>query len=59
MFTIGRKILGLFLLVCIAAAPMACLNINKEPDRRDRQDREPNTEVNVGGDHGVTVEHDK
>ena len=50
MFTIGKMVLSLLLLVC-AAAPLACLNINKPPDNQ------PKTEVNVGGQHGVTVEH--
>ena len=51
MVTIGKKILSLLLLACIAAAPLGCLTINKPPDNQ------PKTEVNVGGDRGVTVEH--
>jgi hypothetical protein len=51
MFKIGKKLLGILLLLCLAAAPLGCLSINKEPDN------EPTKEVNVGGAHGVTVEH--
>jgi hypothetical protein len=32
---------------------MACLTINKSPDDQ------PKTDVNVGGSHGVSVDHDK
>ena len=53
MFTLVKKMLCLLLLVCMATAPLGCLNINKPPDNQ------PKTEVNVGGDRGVTVEHDK
>lgn len=52
MITIGKKVLGLLLLVLIAVAPLGCLSINKPADNQ------PKTEVNVGGQHGVTVEHD-
>jgi len=51
VFAIGKKVLGLLLLLCLAAAPLGCLSINKE------RDNEPTKEVNVGGEHGVTVEH--
>ena len=51
MLTIGKTALSLFLLVCVAAAPIGCLTVNRPPNDR------PNTEVNVGGEHGVTVEH--
>jgi hypothetical protein len=56
MVTIGKKVLSLLLLVllvCIGAAPLGCLTINKPPDNR------PTTEVNVSGEHGVTVDRDK
>ena len=52
MITIGKKMLSFLLLILIATAPFACININKSPDDR------PKTEVNVGGEHGITVEHD-
>ena len=50
MFTIAKKMLCVLLLVCIATAPLGCLTINKPPDNQ------PKKEVNVGGNHGVTVE---
>ena len=53
MFTISKKVLSILLLVCIAAMPLGCLTINKPPDNQ------PKTEVNVGGGHGVTVDHQK
>jgi len=53
MFTIGKVVLSLLLLVGVAAAPLACLSINKPPDNQ------PKTDVNVGGEHGVTVDRDK
>jgi hypothetical protein len=51
MLKICGKVLGVLLLVLIVVAPLGCLNINKDPNT------EPNKEVNIGGDHGVTVEH--
>ncbi len=51
MVTIGKRVLSSLLLVIIAAAPLGCLNINKPPDNQ------PKTEVNVGGDRGVNVDH--
>ena len=51
MFTIGKKVLSILLLVCIVAVPIGCLSINKPPDSQ------PKTEVNVGGEHGVSVDH--
>ena len=51
MAAIGKKVLSLLLVVCFACAPLGCLNINKPPDNP------PKTEVNVGGGHGVTVDH--
>jgi hypothetical protein len=51
MFAIGKKVLCLLLLVCMAAAPLGCLTVNKEPEKQ------PKTEVNVGGDRGVNVDH--
>jgi hypothetical protein len=50
MFTIVKATLSVLLLVSIAAVPMACLTINKVPDNQPTR-----TEVNVGGQHGVTV----
>ena len=51
MFTIGGKVLSCLLLALMAAVPLGCLTINKPPDDK------PKTEVNVGGEHGVTVDH--
>ena len=45
-----RNILCLLLLVCMVTAPLGCLSINKPPDN------EPKKDVNIGGEHGVTVE---
>ena len=53
MFTIVKKTLSVLLLVLMAAAPLGCLNINAPPDNK------PKREVNVGGEHGVTVDRDK
>jgi cell division septal protein FtsQ len=50
MFKIFKKTVAVLLLVCIATASLGCLNINKPPDDQPKKD------VNVGGDHGVTVE---
>ncbi|NBB94913.1 MAG: hypothetical protein GVY16_04145 [Planctomycetes bacterium] len=44
-------VLRIILLLCLAMTLPACLNINKSPDV------EPAKEVNVGGEHGLTVEH--
>ena len=52
MFTIIKKTLSVLLLAFVAAAPLACLSINEPP-----KDNQPKTEVNVGGDRGVTVDH--
>jgi hypothetical protein len=52
MLAIVKRVLCVLLLVFVAASPMACLSINSPPDK-------PATEVNVGGEHGVTVDHDK
>ena len=57
MVTIGKMVLSLFLLVCMAAAPLACVSVNRSPDDNRPADNQPKTEVNVGGEHGVTVEH--
>ena len=51
MLTIVKKTLSVLVLIFLAAAPLGCLSINKPPDK------EPTKEVNVGGEHGVTVEH--
>ena len=53
MFTIARTILRVLLVALVVAGPMACLTINKTPDDQ------PKTQVNVGGEHGVNVNHDK
>ena len=51
MLTIGRKFLTVLILALVAGAPLGCLSINKPADNQ------PKTEVNVGGDRGVTVDH--
>jgi hypothetical protein len=53
MFTIAKTILRVLFVALVVAGPMACLTINKSPDDQ------PKTQVNVGGNHGVTVDHDK
>jgi hypothetical protein len=53
MFTIIKKTLSVLLLAFVAAGPMACLNIGPQPDNQPRK----TTEVNVGGEHGVSVDH--
>ena len=50
MSKISKKVLCFLLLVFIAAAPLGCLSINEPPDKHK-------TEVNIGGDKGVVVEH--
>ena len=50
MFRIVKRALSILLLVLISFAPLACLSINEPP--KDQ----PKTEVNVGGEHGVTVD---
>lgn len=54
MHTFGKTLLGLLLLIGIAIAPLSCVTVNKTPGSPDQP---KNTEVNVGGSHGVTVEH--
>jgi hypothetical protein len=51
MFKICGKVLSVLLLVLVVVAPLGCLSINKPPSDQ------PKTEVNVGGEHGVTVDH--
>jgi hypothetical protein len=51
MFAMGKKVLGLLLLALMAAAPSACVSINEPPENKHR------TEVQIGGDKGVVVEH--
>lgn len=51
MLKVIKITMTVLFLAAIAAGPMACLSINSPPDN------EPRTEVNVGGEHGVTVEH--
>jgi len=55
MFKIITKMLLVFLFVLVAVSPMACLDFNSDnPDREPSH--EPSRDVNVGGEHGVTVE---
>ena len=53
MITIAKTVLRVLLVALVLAGPMACLTINKSPDDQ------PKTDVNVGGSHGVSVDHDK
>lgn len=70
--TIGTTVLNVLLWVGIAVVPLACLTINKEPppDNQPRTEvdvgghsvvdvhrSDSGTEVKVGGDRGVVVEH--
>ncbi|HUT59844.1 MAG TPA: hypothetical protein VNA25_18520 [Phycisphaerae bacterium] len=50
MFRIVKRVLCVLLLVFISIAPLACLSINEPADK-------PKTDVNVGGPHGVVVDH--
>lgn len=54
MVTIGKKVLGLVLLVCLAAAPLACVNVNPTDSQPKTEvikvqtpPAQPKTEVNV------------
>jgi hypothetical protein len=51
MVAIGKKVLGLFLLVCIAAWPMGCVTNNRAPDNQPTKevivDKQPTKEVIV------------
>lgn len=51
MLTVCKKAMCALVLVMIAGASLGCLNINKPPDNQ------PRTEVKVGGDKGVVVDH--
>jgi hypothetical protein len=55
MFTICKKSLCVLLLALIAGASLGCLTINGGPEK-DRE-KDHRTEVKVGGDKGVVVEH--
>ncbi|MDD4890233.1 MAG: hypothetical protein PHU85_09920 [Phycisphaerae bacterium] len=71
MFTVGNRLLGLLLLILVAAMPAACVNVDRDSSRatprRDvsvggeygvNVDRSGSgTDVKIGGDHGVVVEH--
>ena len=69
MFTVGKTLLSLLFLISMAAMPLACVNVDRDPshERRDvsvggkygvNVDRsDSGTDVKVGGDHGVVVEH--
>ena len=71
MVTIGKRLLGLLLLVLVAAMPLGCASTNGGP-REERTARDvkvggdkgvvversdSGTEVRIGGDHGVVVGH--
>lgn len=54
MVAIGKKVLGLLLLVCIAAWPLGCLTVNKDDNAPKKEviiekapEPEHRTEVNV------------
>ena len=51
MFTICRKALCALLLVVMAGASLGCVNIGSPPER------ERKSEVKIGGDKGVVVDH--
>jgi hypothetical protein len=68
MIAIGKKILGLLLLILVAATPLGCGSSGRGPGEErtttvggdygvvvNRSDS--GTEVKVGGDHGIVVEH--
>ena len=71
MIAISRRLLGLLLLVLVAAMPLGCVSANGGP-REERTARgvmvggdkgvvversDSGTEVKIGGDHGVVVGH--
>ncbi len=47
MVMIVKRALAFIVLVLFVVAPLACVNINRPPENR---------EVNVGGQHGVSVQ---
>jgi hypothetical protein len=51
MSVVGKRLLGLFTLVLVAAMPLGCVNINQGP-----RENGPEKEVTVGGEHGVVVD---
>lgn len=68
MVKVGKRLLGLLLVVLAAAMPLGCAGSNDGPrEKRDvsvggkygvNVDRsDSGTDVKVGGDHGVVVEH--
>lgn len=70
MFTLGKRLLGVLLLVVAAAMPLGCGGSN-ESSREDRnvavggdkgvvvKSSDSGTEVKVGGDKGVVVDHSR
>jgi hypothetical protein len=52
MFTIYKKSLCVLLLILIAGASLGCVSIGGRSSERDRD-----SEVKIGGDNGVVVEH--
>jgi hypothetical protein len=57
---IKRSLSLLILLLVVVAAPVACVNVSHGVQPGPTPDQEvKRTEVNVGGPHGITVEHDK
>ena len=51
MVTICRKAVSVLLLVWIAGASLGCVNIGRSPEKERR------SEVKIGGDKGVVVDH--
>jgi hypothetical protein len=68
MFATAKKLLGLLVLVLVAAAPLGCGGSDREP-REERTTTvggehgvvvnrsDSGTNVNVGGEHGIVVRH--
>jgi len=49
--TIFKKIVSVLLLVLIAGASLGCVNIGQQPEKKR------GSEVKIGGDKGVVVDH--
>ena len=71
MIAVSKRLLGFVFLVLMAAVPLGCLNVNQGP-RENPPDRDVSvggqygvnvdrsssgTEVKIGGDRGLVVDH--
>ena len=51
MIAVTKRLLGLLILVLVAAMPLGCVNINQGP-----RESGPDKNVSVGGEYGVNVD---